>query len=237
MASIIQLNKMKSFIDRVLEHVPEEKKTEVRAAYSSAQDEIDGAVTRVNTTASQQQDFWEKQGRNADGTPKQAVVENPVVAAVDTVALSRGFDEKLSSTRDQLAAQGMYLATVIPTIIGQHNAEFGELIDGEKLVADAIAAGKDLKSYYAELVAPKRAEKASATTAALIAKAREEGRSQGFREAGGSNPMPYPTGHSPAPMTLSGLQPRKEGDGRPDTTLDAAVETAMGVIRQQHATT
>lgn len=227
-----QLNKAKAFLDEILAKVPEDQRESVRSLYSQAQDEVSGiaasldtAIATVNTTAERQGAWYDKHKDVIEGrTPAAQPAVNPIANAVDADKIVKDLNLTIDTTREALASQGLFLASVIPTILTNHSIEFGEQIDGEKLVKDAIAANTDLKTYYAGLVAPKRAEKAAAKLAADIAAAEERGRLAGMKEAGGSNP-PYPTSQR-GPTTLSGLR-KPPADQAPTYGLEAAVNTVM----------
>lgn len=229
-----QLNKAKAFLDSVLEKLPESDREAARSAYSAAQDEVsgitrelDGAIEQVNTTAVKQTAWYDKhkdviEGRAAGGA------SNPITNAVDAEKITKDLTTQLTATRDELAGQGLYLSSVIPTIIAQHGVEFGEVLDGEKLVKEAIAAGTDIKTFYAGSVATRRTEKATAKAAADIAAAEERGRQAGFKEAGNGH-IPFPVG-SRTPTTLSGLRKPADANAANPHSLEAAVATASEMI-------
>ena len=235
----VQLNKAKAFLDEVLKRVPEGEREAVRSLYSGAHDElsavaqdIDTAVVRVNSTAEKQQAWWKARGVETDANgnpiarPNPNPNPNPVTAAVDLDKVTKDFGTRLDTVKEELAGQGLYLASVIPTIVAQHHAEFGEVLDGEQLVQNAVKAGKELKTFYGEMVAPKRAEAAQKKLDLSIKDAEERGRQAGIKEAAGSQ-MPFPSSRTPSATTLSGL--RAAPDKRDQFSLDAAVATAMEV--------
>lgn len=228
-----QLNTAQTFLDEVLKRVPEDQREEVRSLYSKASDEVKGiaaqiteAVGVVNQRAEEQEAWWAK-------NKKPAATPNPIAAAVDKDTLMKEVNTSIASTRDQLASDGLFLASVIPTIIAQHGVEFGEVLDGEKLVKDAIAAGTDIKTFYNGSVAEKRKAKADAKYASDIAAATEKGRLDGLKEAGTHAGNPYPSSRQ-VPTTLAGLRKPAEGTASP-FTLDAAVVTAVDVMNKQQA--
>lgn len=233
-----QLNKSKAFLDSVLAKVPEAERDSVRALYSQAQDEVAGiareleaGIGTVNATATKQGEWYEKhkdviEGRAAGGG------DNRITTAVDGDKITKDLTAQLSATREELAGQGLFLASVIPTIIAQHGVEFGEVLDGEKLVKDAVAAGTDLKTFYNGSVATRRAEKAAAARTADIAAAEARGREAGMREAGNGH-IPFPVGNR-TPTTLSGLRatPEQRAAAAGEHTLEAAVATATGMMNR-----
>lgn len=237
-----QLNKAKSFLDGVLAALPEDKREEFRTQYSQAQDELSGiareietATTRVNAVAEKQGEWYEQHKDVITGKVKAVPVDatgNPIAAAVDRDAVMKDVTKSINDKADELAGQGLYLATVLPTLIDGHRAEFGEGLDGRKLAKDAIAAGMDIEAFYNHSVAEKRAARASAKYTEDIAKATETGRLAGLKEAGNGH-MPYPVsaGGRP-PTTLDGLRKLPEGQAATNT-LEAAVATAVEVMSKQ----
>lgn len=234
-----QLNTAKKFLDTILEKLPEGEREAARSLYSQAQDELSGisrelesGIATVNETAAKQDAWYNKhkdviEGRRTDPNPDRP---NPITEAAARDALMKDVDTRIGDTREALASQGLFLSTVIPTIIAQHGVEFGEVLDGEKLVQDAIAAKQDIKTYYSQSVAERRKLKAETKYKEEIAAAETRGREAGLKEAGRGN-IPYPTSRQTT-TTLSGL--RKPAEGQPDTTsLDAAVATAMEVYNKQ----
>lgn len=243
MSITVQLNKTKSFLDRILEKLPEADREAVRAEYSAAQDEVAGVarelddrIQAVNTTHAKQTKWWNDHGIDpATGQPRVAATnpDNRITAAVDEAKLRKDFQTELERTADTLAAQGLFLATKIPTIIAQHGVEFGEVLDGEKLTQDAMAAKQDVVTFYNAWVAERRKTKAAEVRAKEIADAEERGRVAGLKQAG-KDAMPYPTTRAAAPTTLSGLRPLPEGQ-KNEHTLDAAINTAVDVMNRQAA--
>lgn len=229
-----QLNKAKVFLDSILEKLPEAEREAVRSQYSQAQDElsgisrtIDAAVATVNSTAAAQAEWWKTHPKPTEANPNP----NPIAAAVDRDAMMSDVRKELGQTADQLASQGLYLATVIPTIIAQHNAEFGEVLDGEKLIADATAAKMELKQYYSGSVAERRRTVAETKRTAEIAAATETGRLAGLREATSGGPYPV-GGHGRPATTLDGLRKPAEGVAS-QHGLEAAVATVTSEMQKQ----
>lgn len=231
------LTKLNSFIDRLLENVPEEKKAAVRAEYSAAQDEaraFETEAARIRGIGTQQLEWW--------NTHKDAVTERDQLrtqlATRSTEPVS-GLNEseiqkRIDAMRDETMGTGLGLLTAGMNIGIGHLKEFGEQIDMGKLTQDAINAGKKLVDHYNELVAPRRQERAATELATKLADAEARGKAAGVQETLNrvGQGMPFPTGSHPEPTTLSGLRPV---DQRPATSLDAAVATANAVMAEQQA--
>lgn len=235
----VQLKKVQSFIDSVLEKVPEGEREALRAQYSQAQDEVATvdrtlaeSITQVNATATKQRGWYEQhkdviEGRAAGGDG------NVITKAVDAAAITKDLTGRLEQTADALASQGLYLSKAIPTLIAQHQAEFGgEILDVDALIEGATKAGMELKTYYGQSVAERRRTALATKTAAEITAAEERGRLAGLKEAGNGH-VPYPVnGHGRPPTTLDGL--RKPAEGVASTVgLDAAVATATELMNKQ----
>lgn len=235
------LTKIQSFIDRVLESVPEDKKAEVRAQYSAASDEasaLDQERARVATTAEKQTVWYNankaalEAARDHQANPNPNPSDNPMTAAA--------MNDQMVKFRDEAIGTALGLATATSTIIASHYKEFGEPLDMNKLAQEALKVGKSLDAYYNESVAPRRAEKQTADIAARVATAREEGKAEGVKETLTKIPgagWPVPTSHSNAPTTLAGLRtPTPGADGQPPAnpfSLEAAVATANRIAAQQ----
>jgi hypothetical protein len=252
-----QLNKFKSFLDTVLSKVPEADRESVRSLYSQAHDEASAlerelttSIAAVNQRAQEQAAWWERHKHlatgqptpnsngggqpnpNGGGQPNPAPQPNPQ-PAFDPNALLTEVDRRIGQSADLLAGQGLALSTILPTLVAQHGVEFGEVLDAEKLAKDAIAANTDIRSFYNQSVAERRATKAKEKYEADIRAAEERGRVAGLTEATRSH-LPYPTTRQEA-TTLSGLRV-PEADKQKAAqqfSLDAAVATAMEVMNKQ----
>lgn len=234
----LQLN---TFLDRILEHVPEDKKAAVRAEYSRAQDhvsqvetELDAARAKVTQVATEQTAWWEanKDAVRERDQLRQKVAATPATSGVDQTEL----DKRLAATRDEVLGTGLGLVTAMTNLGLQHMKEFGEVLDTTKLAKDAIAAGKDLASFYTESVAPRRQEIAAAAREKELADARADERAKTTQEllSKAGQAIPYPVGNS-APTTLAGLRKPAEGQANP-FGLEAAVATATQVAARQAGT-
>src|ERR1041384_2198494 len=177
-----QLNKAKSFLDLVLQKLPEEEREAARSLYSQAQDEVSAVgqqlasgIAEVNERARQQAEWWEKNkhlaaggnGYNGGGNGNNNNNPNPdpnqsqhQPQAFDPRNLLTEIDRRIGTVADTLAGQGLALSTILPTLVAQHGVEFGEVLDAEKLARDAIAANTDIKQFYNQSVAERRAAKA-----------------------------------------------------------------------------
>lgn len=238
MASILQLNKGKSFLDTVLEKLPEAERAGVRTLYSQAQDEVDQHTTALNAKAKELDDWWTKnKDRLGEPNPNQPAggnpnPNNPINMAVERDAIFKEVDLRLGKVADNLAGQGLALSTMIPTIVAQHGVEFGgEVLDAEKLVNDAIKANMDVKSFYSHSVADRRATASKVKYDAEMKAAEARGHAAGIAEASRGN-IPYPSARM-SPTTLSGLRTPDAGQPNPHS-LDAAVATAVEVMNQQN---
>jgi ribosome modulation factor len=246
-----QLNKVKSFLDTVLNRLPEADRESVRSLYSQAQDEATGlerqlteGITRVNQRATEQATWWEQHKHLATGPQPQPQPQPQPIAAgqpvpFDPAPLMVEIDKRIGQTADLLAGQGLTLASLLPTLVAQHSVEFGEVLDAEKLVKDALAANTDVRSFYSQSVAGRRETKAKEKYDADMKAAEERGRRAGLTEAGKSM-SPYPSSQQSA-NTLSGLRVPADDAGKAaqktQYSLDAAVATAMDVMQRQQATT
>jgi hypothetical protein len=246
-----QLNKAKTFLDTVLQKLPEAEREQYRSLYSQAQDEATAleqnlvqSIARVNAKAKEQADWWEEhkhlarpadpnqpnpnQPGNGNGNPQPQPV-------FDSRALMTEIDKRIGNVADTLAGQGLALSTILPTLVAQHGVEFGEVLDAEKLAKDALAANMDIKQFYGQSVAERRAAKAKEKYDADMKAAEERGRIAGLTEAGHTM-MPYPSARQSA-TTLSGLRlPAAEAEkaaARQQYSLDAAVATAVEVMNKQ----
>jgi hypothetical protein len=242
-----QLNKAKSFLDTVLGKLSKEDQDAVRAQYSQAHDELasiereytDG-LTAVNTRAREQADWWEKHKHLATGQPQPNTNGGggngggQPQPAFDPTKLLSEIDTRMGRMADTLAGQGLALSTILPTLVAQHGVEFGEVLDAEKLAKDAITANLDIKQFYNQSVAERRATKAKEKYDADVKAAEERGRIAGLTEAGRTN-LPYPTSRQSV-TTLSGLR-KPAADAAPSDqySLDAAVKTATEVMQKQQA--
>lgn len=223
-----QLNTFKSFIDKVLEHVPEDKKESVRAEYSRAQDEatsLEEARANVIRTAEAQTVWWGQHKGTVEELKKlKEAGGNQITDAVDKDTLGKG----LQGLEDKVMSTGLALMTTMTQLGLDHMSEFpGEKLDVTKLANEAMKAGKPLVEYYNEQVAPKRTARQEAEIAKKVADATEAGRKLGVEETLKKVPgqgMPYPVGTS-SPTTLAGLKKPAEGQSDP-YSLDAAVATA-----------
>jgi ribosome modulation factor len=240
-----QLNTAKKFLDLVLQKLPEAEREAARSLYSQAQDEasaisqqLASKIAEVNERAQQQNDWWERHkhlgGGNGDGNnrpdPNQP---NTQPQPFNPTQLLTEIDKRIGTVADTLAGQGLALSTMLPTLVAQHGVEFGEVLDAEKLAKDAIAANTDIKAFYAQSVAERRATKAKEKYDADMKAAEARGHQAGLMEAGKSM-SPYPSTRQSA-TTLSGLRiPEAEKVARADQySLDAAVATAMDVMQKQ----
>lgn len=231
------VGKLNTFVDRLLEHVPEDKKAAVRAEYSAAQDEmttLEQARTRVEEVAGKQREWWEG---NKDAVAERDRLRTELAAKgaapVNGAITKEDLDQRDARVRADTLETGLGLVTAMTNIAMGHLHEFNEVLDTHKLTQEAIKANKALDVYYAETVATRRAERNTAQRATEIAAAREEGKKEGVTEtlARGGRDLPFPVG-STAPTTLSGL--RKPADGQASQYgLEAAVATANAVIAQQ----
>lgn len=237
---MVQLNTFKSFIDKVLEHVPEDKKESVRAEYSRAQDEatnLETARANVIRTAEAQTGWWDANKGAIEELKKlkEGGNPNPITDAVDKNALSTG----LQGLEDKVMSTGLALMTTMTQLGLDHMAEFpGEKLDVTRLANEAMKAGKPLVDYYNEQVAPKRTARQEAEIAKKVADATEAGRLAGVAETLKKVPgqgMPYPVGSS-APTTLAGLTKPAAGTADP-YSLDAAVATANAEVARSAGST
>ncbi len=249
-----QLNTAKKFLDLVLQKLPEEERESVRSLYSQAQDEataigrqLAAGIAEVNERAREQADWWEKNKHlagNGGGQPQPQPNNQPgqpgnignLQPSFDPRAMFTEIDKRINTVADTLAGQGLALSTMLPTLVAQHGVEFGEVLDAEKLARDAIAANTDIKQFYNQSVAERRAVKAKEKYDADIKAAEERGRLAGMTEAG--RPVsPYPSARQ-SPTTLSGLRiPEADKAARANQySLDAAVATAMEVMNKQAGT-
>jgi hypothetical protein len=245
-----QLNKAKSFLDTVLQKLPEAERDAVRSLYSQAQDEasaldrqLTDGIAQVNAKAKEQADWWEKHkhlaqsgqpnGQPNGGQPNGGGGQPNAQPAFDLTLFMGEIDKRINTVADTLAGQGLALSTILPTLVAQHGVEFGEVLDAEKLAKEALAANLDIRAYYSQSVAERRAAKAKEQHDADIKAAEERGRLTGLAEAGKSM-MPYPSSRQSA-TTLSGLRvPEAEKAAAANQySLDAAVQTAMEVMHKQ----
>lgn len=224
---------LKTYLDRILEQVPADKRDAVRADYSRAQD----LATAVDTTATRQAEWWEGN--------KDAVAERDRLRAAATTPTSTisgldatEVDNRIAKASQQNIETGLGLITIATTIAAQHLNEFKEPLDMTKLTQEAIAAKMPLDQYYHGFVAPRRVERQNAQIAADKEVARKEGIEAGRKEVmdslGQTMPYPMPNQGIAAPTTLSGLRKPANGEARPDP-VDAAVRTAVEVMNRQNA--
>lgn len=238
-----QLNKAKSFLDTVLGKLSKEDQDAMRSLYSQAHDEVNtlyqhmaNSIAAVNKRAQEQADWWEKNkhlaGQPNNGGGGNNNNGNPQPTVFDPAPLMAEFDKRMTTMADQLAGQGLALSTILPTLVAQHGVEFGEVLDAEKLAKDAIAANTDIKAFYNQSVAERRATKTKEKYDADIKAAEERGRVAGIVEAG-KGQLPYPSSRQSV-TTLSGLR-KPAPDQAPSNqfTLDAAVATATEVMQRQ----
>lgn len=235
--------KLNSFIDRVLENVPEEKRAAIRSEYSAAQDEVrslEEANARVQQVATAQTEWW---NRNKDTVAERDRLKAELEAArnpnnnnhpagLSETDVTKRITDAVAAAKDEMLQTGLGLTTVIPTLSVRHYQEFGEVLDSAELAKAAIASGRTIQAEYDHSVAERRQTRANEKLAADLAKAREEGKQEGIREQmarAGSN-MPYPVGQT-APTTLSGL--KKPAEGANPFSLEAAVATANEVAASQ----
>lgn len=228
-----------AFLDRLFEHVPEEQRAAARPAYSALQDRLNA----VDQTYQQQSAWWEA---NKDAVQERDRLAQEIAQlrgqqqqqpqgsgaaggqVVDQNAITAAIQEASARTLET----GLGLVTTITNLAVGHMKEFGEPIDAQKLAQDAIAARMPIDQFYAQLVAPKRAERQTAELNARIEAAKAEGVQAGRQEVlsrmGKDMPYPSPSGQ-PAVTTLTGL--RKPVDGAPNQfSLEAAVATANEVM-------
>lgn len=232
----VQLKKSEEFLNAILEKLPEHERAAARTMYSQAQDELstvarglDTSIQQVNETAGKQAAWYTQHKDVIEGRR----TDNVITTAVDGEALKKEFGSALNRAREEAATQILYLGGIMPTLIAQHQAEFGgEVLDGAKLLKDAGESGLDLPTYYSQSVAERRRAALATKSAADITAAEERGRLVGLKEAGNGH-VPYPVnGHGRAPTTLDGL--RKPAEGQASTGgLDAAIATATEMMQRQ----
>lgn len=233
----IQLKTAKSFLDRVLEKVPEAEREGLRADYSRAQDEIDGvqseldtAMGKVRATATAQNQWWEG---NKDAVHERDTLKKQLEGAPKGGMEVGEIEKRLTAQKDEVLSMGLGLITTASTISARHLKEFDEPLDMQKLADEAVKANMTLQGYYDQHVGPRRQERTEAANKLAIANAREEGKreglSEGIKRAGDG--MPYPVGA--APTTLAGLKKPAEGAANP-FSLEAAVETANKTLAGAH---
>lgn len=230
--------KTQEFLDQVLATVPEDQKAAVRALYSSAQDEIaahertlEEETARVRDIATKQTNWWEAH--------KDTVEENKRLKAAgggggSTVNVDE-INARIDATKGELMGTGAALVAIGTQIGLNHYKEFGEVLDMEAVMNEAMKSGQTLKAYYDGKMAPRRQELASAAVTKQIEEAELRGVKKGEEAAMtkfGNQHMPFPGHSAPSTTTLSGLKPRADGAGKADVLGDA-VQTAMGVMNRE----
>jgi hypothetical protein len=239
----------KSFLERVLAKVDPTRKDAVTALLEDEaalteigagvlrQEDYSRNIQRVKATADQQQEWWTthktaleeyEQMRQGD---RRTTTETPHSTDID--ARIEAMEKQTREQFAQLEANGVGLAAMLSGIGIQHFAEFGEVLNTEKLVREAIEAKQPLGEFYNGTVADRRKAKVDADLAKQIADAEARGREAGRMEALNRAAQPYPVGHDGQPSTLAGITlPGKETTAD-DYSLDAALRT----LREETAKT
>ena len=229
------VGQLNTFLDRLLQYVPEEKKAEARSIYSSAADrasELERSAAVVTETGQKQREWWDRnKDAVADRDRLAAELAAKGTSTVDQNTIQKAIDEANARTMET----GLGLVVAVSDIVAGHIIEFGERIDTTKLAKEAIAAGTPIDQFYNQQMATRRQERADAALNERLANARKEGEESGRKaildSMGQSLPFPSPSGQ-PAITTLSGLRRPAEGAANP-FSLDAAVATAMEVASKQ----
>lgn len=229
--------KTQEFLDQVLATVPEDKKAEVRALYSGAQDEISAhertleeETARVREIATKQSNWWEAH--------KDTVAENKRLKESGGGESKVNVDEinaRIDATKGELMGTGAALVAIGTQIGLNHYKEFGEVLDMEAVMNEAMKSGMTLKQYYDSKMSPRRQELAQADIKKQLEEAEARGKKAGEEAAMtqfGKQNMPFPGHSAPSTTTLSGLKKPADGASKPDTLGDA-VQTAMGVMQRE----
>lgn len=227
---------IKSFVDRLFQHVPAEKQAEARSTYSALSDRVtrlEANEQAVQNTATQQRQWWEA---NKDAVAERDRLAQQIQQQQATPAgmTTNQIEEAINKVRSETLEMGLGLVTTISTVASAHMAEFGEPLNATELAQKAIAAGKTIDQYYADMVAPRRTERAQQEMQKQIDAARNEGINQGRKEVMDSTgrALPYPVGQAPI-TTLSGLRKPADGSGN-QFSVEAAAATAMAEMQKQN---
>lgn len=231
-----QLN---SFLDRLMQHVPADKRQEAQSTYSQLSDQLrtlEANEAAVRATAQKQNEWWSQH--------KDTVTENAQLKAELETARKGGggmdanaIEQAIAASTAQALETGLGIATTLADLATGHLHEFGETLNTRQLAQAAIAAKLPVDQYYQQQVAERRQARQQADLEARLKAARDEGAAAGRQEVLNSLPgkqMPFP-GPSQAngPTTLAGL--RKPADGQPNPfSLEAAVATATAVAAAEN---
>ena len=175
---------LNTFLDRLLQFVPEDKKAEARSVYSAASDRatvLERGVQTIQDTGRQQADWWNK---NKDVVAERDQLSRDLAAAREAqpVVDQNAIERAIAASSAQTLETGLGLVAAATTIGTSHVIEFGEQIDMTKLITDAIAAKVPLDQFYNSTVAQRRTEKSATVTAAREASIRAEGVAAGKQE-------------------------------------------------------
>lgn len=232
--------KLNTFVDRLLQHVPEAQRAAARSVYSQLQDrvtEIQNIETQVREVATRQKAWWEE---NSSAVEERNRLRQELAdktrqpqSAVDPEDL----DRRIKAAQTETLETGLGLITTLADISTAHLHEFGETLNTRELAQKAIQAGLPVTDYYSQTVAQRRQERADKQLNDRIEAARKEGLESGRKEVldqlpGKGLPFPSPSGVAPV-TTLAGLKKPADGSANP-YSLEAAVATAVDVANRHN---
>lgn len=205
-----------------------------RSEASRLADDLNGRIAGVKKTETEQLDWWGKKkadladyerikGGGGGGGVDHGDVQSKIDTAVATAV------KAMRDDMAQLESVGIGLATIASRISTSHLNEFHEVVDTEKLAQDAVKSKRTLVDEYNAQVSDRRATRDKAAREKELADATEAGRKAGLMEAM-NRQGPYPINDGSGPSTLSGLRVPKDGEAKPDYSLERAVQVAQEVM-------
>lgn len=214
--------------ETVLDHVGEH--VMLRSDYSRAQDHLREQANAVLNYKGQLDTWYSNIGQElargsaalqrleqlkttpGDEPPQTPPSQPPAPASLRQEDVDKLLQDRIGQTEQQTLG----LVAYITSLAQAHYARYSEALDVGNLIADARKQGRPLPAVYEERTREKREALEKKEATAAREKLREEVRAEVLAEVrkGGHGAYPLPGADSDPNVTLSGLAPKKEGDGQ-----------------------